>query len=184
MAASVNSNWAPLGPRRRSRSSRRMRLRWANNISMRFLSRRDCSNASVLASARATFTRGLVDAARDSAHRRPGNDLVGSSVMGRREAIAEGGEVCPSSGKASMRARRTQRRVALDWPAWTSTLSIAIQRMVRASRFRSTCKRCPRSRHSTAFLRPAILWLSGQKSRRSPASLWRPGLWASAAAET
>ena len=36
-----------IGPRKRSRPSRRMRLRWANSISTRFLSRRDCSNASV-----------------------------------------------------------------------------------------------------------------------------------------
>ena len=33
IAANVNSNCAPLGPRRRNRSSRRMRLRCANNIS-------------------------------------------------------------------------------------------------------------------------------------------------------
>src|ERR1700752_4174115 len=54
MAASVNSNWAPLGPRKRNRPSRRMRLRWANSISMRLRSRHDRSKASVLASARAT----------------------------------------------------------------------------------------------------------------------------------
>ena len=51
IAANVNSNWAPLSPRKRSRPSRRMRLRWANSISTRFLSRRDCSNASVFATA-------------------------------------------------------------------------------------------------------------------------------------
>jgi hypothetical protein len=54
IAASVNSNWEPCGPRSRRRPSLRMRLRWANSISMRFLSRHDCSNALVLASARAT----------------------------------------------------------------------------------------------------------------------------------
>jgi Aspartyl protease len=41
-------------PRKRKRPSRKMRLRWANSISTRLRSRRDCSNASVLASARAT----------------------------------------------------------------------------------------------------------------------------------
>jgi hypothetical protein len=51
MAASVNSNRAPRGPRNRKQPSRRMRLRCANSISMRFRSWRDRSNASVLASA-------------------------------------------------------------------------------------------------------------------------------------
>src|SRR6516162_298396 len=41
IAASVNSNCAPLGPRRRKRSSRKMRLRWANSISTFLRSRRD-----------------------------------------------------------------------------------------------------------------------------------------------
>ena len=54
IAASVNSNWAPQGPRKRSRPSRKIRLRCANSISTRLRSRRDRSNASVLASARAT----------------------------------------------------------------------------------------------------------------------------------
>src|SRR6202040_3087197 len=54
IAASVNSNCAPLGPRRRNRSSRRMRLRCANSISIFLRSRRDCANALVLARARAT----------------------------------------------------------------------------------------------------------------------------------
>ena len=54
IAASMNSNWAPRGPRNRKRPSRRMRLRCANSISTRFLSRRDRSNASVFAVARAT----------------------------------------------------------------------------------------------------------------------------------
>src|SRR5262245_3327349 len=54
MAASVNSNWAPRGPRNLRRPSRRMRFRWANSISTRLRSRHDCSKASVLASARAT----------------------------------------------------------------------------------------------------------------------------------
>jgi hypothetical protein len=53
MAANVNSNWAPLGPRRRNRLSRRMRFRCANSISTFLRSRRDCANASVLARARA-----------------------------------------------------------------------------------------------------------------------------------
>jgi hypothetical protein len=44
----------PLGPGDRRRPGRRMRLRCANSISTRFLSWRDRSNASVLASARAT----------------------------------------------------------------------------------------------------------------------------------
>src|SRR5258708_4672406 len=54
IAANVNSNWAPHGPRNRSRPSRRIRFKCANSISTRFLSRLDCLNASVLASARAT----------------------------------------------------------------------------------------------------------------------------------
>ena len=54
IAASVNSNCAPAGPRRRNRPSRRMRLRCANSISIFLRSRRDCSNAFVLASPRAT----------------------------------------------------------------------------------------------------------------------------------
>jgi len=54
IAANVNSNWAPHGPRNRNRPSRRIRFKCANSISTRFLSRLDCLNASVLASARAT----------------------------------------------------------------------------------------------------------------------------------
>ena len=54
IAANVNSNWAPHGPRNRSRPSRKIRFKCANSISTRFLSREDCLNASVLASARAT----------------------------------------------------------------------------------------------------------------------------------
>src|SRR2546422_8269326 len=49
MAASVNSSCAPHGPRSRRRPSFRMRLRWANSISTRLRSRRDCSKAWVLA---------------------------------------------------------------------------------------------------------------------------------------
>src|SRR5262245_20195843 len=56
MAASVNSNWAPHGPRNRRRPSRRIRLRCANGISTRFLSWRDRSNASVLANAQRNVT--------------------------------------------------------------------------------------------------------------------------------
>ena len=48
MAAIVNSNWAPRGPRNRKRPSRRMRLRCANSISTRFRSWRDRSNASIV----------------------------------------------------------------------------------------------------------------------------------------
>jgi hypothetical protein len=54
IAASVNSSCAPHGPRNRSRPSLKMRLRWANTISTRLRLRRDCSKASILASARAT----------------------------------------------------------------------------------------------------------------------------------
>jgi hypothetical protein len=54
IAAHVNSNRAPHGPRNRSRPSRKIRFKCANSISTRFLSRPDCLNASVLASARAT----------------------------------------------------------------------------------------------------------------------------------
>ena len=42
VAASRNSSCAPLNPLSRSRSSFRMRLRWANSISTFFLSLRDC----------------------------------------------------------------------------------------------------------------------------------------------
>jgi hypothetical protein len=46
IAANVNSNWAPHGPRNRSRPSRRIRFKCANSISTRFLSRDDCLNVS------------------------------------------------------------------------------------------------------------------------------------------
>jgi hypothetical protein len=46
IAASVNSSCASRGPRNRRRPSLRMRLRWANNISTRLRSRRDCSNVA------------------------------------------------------------------------------------------------------------------------------------------
>ena len=49
--ASLRRFRAPRGPRNRKRPSRRMRLRCANSISMRFRSWPDRSNASVLASA-------------------------------------------------------------------------------------------------------------------------------------
>ena len=71
MAASVNSNWAPRGPRNRRRPSRRMRLKCANSISTRFLSRRDCSKASVLGAHEQR--RGvLIHIARDLSRRRLG----------------------------------------------------------------------------------------------------------------
>jgi hypothetical protein len=54
MAPRVNSSCAPRGPRSLSRPGRKMRLRWANSISIRLRLRRDCSNAVVLASALAT----------------------------------------------------------------------------------------------------------------------------------
>jgi hypothetical protein len=70
IAASVNSNCTPLGPRRRNRPSLRMRFRCANSISTFLRSRRDCSNALVFASARATSRAFLGDVARDSPNRR------------------------------------------------------------------------------------------------------------------
>src|ERR1700694_5348853 len=39
IAANVNSNWAPYGPRNRSRPSRKIRFKCANSISTRFLPR-------------------------------------------------------------------------------------------------------------------------------------------------
>jgi hypothetical protein len=54
IAASVNSNWAPHGPRNRSRPSLRIRLRCANRISIFLRSRRDCSKPSVPTKDRAT----------------------------------------------------------------------------------------------------------------------------------
>src|SRR5580765_4496758 len=75
IAASVNSSCAALGPRSLRRSSFRMRFRWANSISTRLRSWRDCSNASVLASARATsrassyMLRGILRAGSFGQHR-------------------------------------------------------------------------------------------------------------------
>jgi hypothetical protein len=37
IASNVNSNWAPHGPRNRSRPSRRIRFKCANSVSTRFL---------------------------------------------------------------------------------------------------------------------------------------------------
>jgi len=54
VAVSSTSSLAPLKPRSRNRSSLRMRFMCANCISTFLRSRRDCSKASVLASARAT----------------------------------------------------------------------------------------------------------------------------------
>ena len=65
IAASVNSNCAPLGPRRRNRSSRRMRLRCANSISTFLRSRRDCANACVLAKDSGDIACGLIHVAFD-----------------------------------------------------------------------------------------------------------------------
>src|SRR5688572_21873033 len=52
-AARWNSSLAPLGPRRRRRSSFRIRLRWAKSISTFFRWRRDTRYASVVAISRA-----------------------------------------------------------------------------------------------------------------------------------
>lgn len=52
-AARWNSSLAPLGPRRRRRSSFRMRFRWAKSISTFFRWRRDTRYASVVAISRA-----------------------------------------------------------------------------------------------------------------------------------
>ena len=69
MAASVNSSCAPRGPRNRRRPSLRMRLRWANNISTRFRSRQDCSNATVLGEHAGNVAGIFMNAARDLAGR-------------------------------------------------------------------------------------------------------------------
>ena len=53
MAARTNSSWAPRGPRSRSRSSLRMRLRSANRISIFLRARRDFSKPSVPTKVRA-----------------------------------------------------------------------------------------------------------------------------------
>src|SRR5689334_544134 len=53
VAASRNSSRAPVGPRSRSRSSLRMRLRWAKSISTFLRSRRDTRPSHDLAIARA-----------------------------------------------------------------------------------------------------------------------------------
>ena len=54
VAANKNSSWAPHRPRSRSRSSFKMRLRWANSISTFLRCRPDLLNASVSAILRAT----------------------------------------------------------------------------------------------------------------------------------
>jgi hypothetical protein len=53
VAARWNSSRAPFGPRSRSPSRRRMRLRWANNISIFLSCRRETSPSAVLAISRA-----------------------------------------------------------------------------------------------------------------------------------
>jgi hypothetical protein len=53
-AAKVNSSVAPLSPRNRKRSKRRMLLRWAKSISTFLRSKQDCRYAAVLAMRRAT----------------------------------------------------------------------------------------------------------------------------------
>src|SRR6202166_3874824 len=53
VAARRNSSRAPFGPRSRSRSSLRMRLRWANNISTFLRSRREVRPSQDLAICRA-----------------------------------------------------------------------------------------------------------------------------------
>src|SRR5271163_2252244 len=65
IAAGVNSNWAPRGPRNRRRPSRKMRFKCANSISTRVLSRRDCPNALCLGQRTSDVTGLLVDAARN-----------------------------------------------------------------------------------------------------------------------
>jgi len=59
VAARRNSSRAPFGPRSRSRSSLRMRLRWANNISTFLRSRRDARPSQELAMARACSYNGF-----------------------------------------------------------------------------------------------------------------------------
>src|SRR5437879_13649214 len=54
VAARWNSSRAPFGPRNRSRSSFRIRLRWADNISTFFRLRLEVTEASVAALSRAT----------------------------------------------------------------------------------------------------------------------------------
>jgi len=95
IAANVNSNWAPHGPRNRSRPSRRIRFKCANSISTRFLSRLDCLNASVLASARAAsrVARNVLPVIREiqsggvTSHR-----AVARSLNARGAATARGGQ--------------------------------------------------------------------------------------------
>jgi hypothetical protein len=62
VAARVNSNWAPHGPRKRRRPSRKIRLRCANRISTRLRSRRERSNTSVLESVSKVMKREQSDA--------------------------------------------------------------------------------------------------------------------------
>jgi hypothetical protein len=54
VAASRNSSLAPFGPLRRKRVTRRIRLRWANNISTFFRRRQASTYSGVAACARAT----------------------------------------------------------------------------------------------------------------------------------
>src|SRR5262249_17391017 len=70
IAASVNSSCAPRGPRNRRRLNLRMRLRWANSISTRLRSRRDCSKAFSVNECTGGIASIFIDAARDFALRR------------------------------------------------------------------------------------------------------------------
>ena len=99
-------------PPKRSRSSWRMRLRWANSISTRFLSRRDCSNASVLEPG--NIAGRLIEAARDSAHRRLRTAL---RFEGTAAALAHPGsaiECLPIAGQLAGRRQNLAGRADVN----------------------------------------------------------------------
>jgi hypothetical protein len=108
IAANVNSDWAPHGPRNRSRPSRRIRFKCANSISTRFLSRDDCLNASVLASARATIS--LLPA-----HDRRHDDLQvrGRTQTGHLQEFNSDPSILENDG-GHVRANRIQSRIAMQ----------------------------------------------------------------------
>jgi hypothetical protein len=131
MAASVNSSCAPRGPRNRRRPSFRMRFKCANSISTRFRSRRDCSNASVLANARATSRASFLPRQRGQLRctprrhvRIPGErcHCRGSVHCGHARTLNDQGSC------ALCQACKTSDRRSSPAPRGTATARIAAQR--------------------------------------------------------
>jgi hypothetical protein len=93
MAARTNSSCAPRGPRSRSLSSRRMRFKCANRISIFLRSRRDCSKLSVLANDRATsrarswISRGILRNGSFGQHCGLSGHISQSSLLARYRSV-------------------------------------------------------------------------------------------------